>query len=521
MIKIIVDNVYCHIVGLYDHDIIKALDDVLSYYVMGFEYSRAFTNGWWNSKKNKWEKWDGRNHLLTEKLRFHSGLLGKVKIILKNNGVQFEIEDKRKEVPFGPKIETKNIEVRLYQERALEISLRELGGIVQSATGSGKSVMITQLIANTNVKTMVYVVGIDLLHQMREAFEKMLGTKVGIIGDGIVDIKRINVCTVWTAAMALGKKYVPLDDEDRSKKEKWQASNKDKIARVIRDAELAIFDECHMLATDTLQQINNASVSARYKLGFSGTPWRDDGADLLIEAVCGKTIIEITASELIHDGWLVPPTIHFINVPPKKDLSDKYPSIYKEYIVENEVRNNKIVKAAKKLVSSGRKVLILVKNIRHGQILLEQLENDFVVHFVKGDVDSDERNWVRKEFQKNGIDIIIASVVYDQGIDLPCLDSLILAGSGKSSTRALQRLGRVIRPFENKKDAIVVDFIDNAKYLLSHTAERIKIYRTEAGFKIKLPERQDGDNDGDNGKETKKKKGKQLPPDNTGGELPW
>jgi len=112
----------------------------------------------------------------------------------------------------------------------------------------------------------------------------------------------------------------------------------------------------------------------------------------------------------------------------------------------------------------------------------------------------------------------VASVVYDQGVDLPMLDSLILAGSGKSSGRALQRLGRVIRPYPGKKDAVVVDFIDNAKYLLNHTAARIDIYRTEAGFKIKLPKKK-GYNDGTSKK--KKKARKQLPPDNSGDKMPW
>ena len=160
----------------------------------------------------------------------------------------------------------------------------------------------------------------------------------------------------------------------------------------------------------------------------------------------------------------------------------------------------------------------MVKNIKHGNILLEELEQNFVVYFVKGDIDSDERNWVRQEFLKNGIDIIVASVVYDQGVDLPNLDALILAGSGKSSGRALQRLGRVIRPYPGKKNAIVVDFIDNAKYLLNHTAARADIYRTEAGFKIKLPEKK-GFKNGTSKK--KKKASKQLPSNNSGDKMPW
>lgn len=519
MVEIILDNIYCQINDLTDSDVRKHIDNVLSYFVNGYQFTKAYKNGWWNNKKSKWERWDGKNHLLRSGTRFLRGLLPKVEAVLINHGVKYDIVDNRKPIKFKKKIKTKNVESRSYQERVLEVSLREKSGIIKSATGSGKSVMITQLIANTNVKTMVYVIGIDLLYQMKETFERMLGTKVGIIGDGVADIKKINICTVWTAANALGKKYIPLDDEDRSKKEKLQSIDKSKISKAIKEAELVIFDECHMLATDTLQTINSASKSAYYKYGYSGTPWRDDGADLLIEAVCGKTIIEVTATELIKAGYLVEPTIHFIGVPDKDDLPDKYQSIYKDYIVENEVRNTKIVKAATKLVASGRKVLILVKNIKHGNILLDELEQEFEVYFVKGDICSDERNWIRNEFLKNSIDIIIASVVYDQGIDLPNLDALILAGSGKSSGRALQRLGRVIRPYPGKKDAIVVDFIDNAKYLLNHTAARIDIYRTEAGFKIKLPNKK-GCNNGTIKKE-KKKTSKQLSPRNKWNKMSW
>jgi superfamily II DNA or RNA helicase len=89
---------------------------------------------------------------------------------------------------------------------------------------------------------------------------------------------------------------------------------------------------------------------------------------------------------------------------------------------------------------------------------------------------------------KNGeFDIMIASKIFDQGIDIPELDALILAGSGKSSGRALQRIGRVIRKHEGKEKAIVVEFFDNCKYLRSHSEARIKVYKSEPGFNIIMP----------------------------------
>jgi superfamily II DNA or RNA helicase len=81
--------------------------------------------------------------------------------------------------------------------------------------------------------------------------------------------------------------------------------------------------------------------------------------------------------------------------------------------------------------------------------------------------------------------ITISSVIFDEGIDVKPLDTLILAGSGKSSTRALQRIGRILRPYPGKNDAIAVDFIDHCKYLKKHSQARLKIYETEREFVIK------------------------------------
>lgn len=64
------------------------------------------------------------------------------------------------------------------------------------------------------------------------------------------------------------------------------------------------------------------------------------------------------------------------------------------------------------------------------------------------------------------------------------LDALILAGAGKSPTRALQRIGRVIRSNSGKKDAVVIDFFDDVKYLRAHSKRREKLYRSEAEFQV-------------------------------------
>jgi len=89
-----------------------------------------------------------------------------------------------------------------------------------------------------------------------------------------------------------------------------------------------------------------------------------------------------------------------------------------------------------------------------------------------------------------GMGILAHNSIFDEGVDVKPLDTLILAGAGKSPTRALQRVGRVLRPFtfpsgEEKKDAVVVDLWDQVKYLKDHGAARRKIYEREEEFAIK------------------------------------
>ena len=72
------------------------------------------------------------------------------------------------------------------------------------------------------------------------------------------------------------------------------------------------------------------------------------------------------------------------------------------------------------------------------------------------------------------------------------MDTLILAGGGKSSTRAFQRIGRVIRLFTDpetgkpKERAVVFDFQDYTPMLRRHSRVREQLYRTEDKWDIKM-----------------------------------
>ena len=244
-------------------------------------------------------------------------------------------------------------------------------GIIKVATGGGKSLIAALIVAKLGKKSIIYVIGKDLLYQFHAFFSQCFDEPIGIIGDGQCEIHDINIASIWTIGQAIGmkKNEILLDSDDDEK-----AVSKNKyvdILKMMKETKLHIIDECHMSACETIQQVFKHSNS-EHLYGLSGSPWRDDGADLLIEAILGKYIVNIPASRLIKEGYLAQAIIRFRVVPPYPyEIEKSYPSIYKKYVVENDVRNGLVLEAAKTLVAKGYQTLVLFSSLKHGKILYE------------------------------------------------------------------------------------------------------------------------------------------------------
>lgn len=487
---IIVNNVWSRISGVRDLHLVDRLDHEMSYFVEGAQFTRAYKQGYWDKEAEQYRHWDGRRHMLNQSMVFPTGLLPRVLDFFKANRVDVDVEDRRGEPEKGSPLAIAKYEPRPYQKEAVQAALRHERGIIRVGTGGGKTLIAGMIAAEYNLPTMVYVVGRDILHQFYNDFIEVLGEeRVGLIGDGICDVKQINVCSVWTAVKAFDLKgKVSLDDEDWSPDvSAVDGTMKKEIRAAVQNAKVAVFDEAHFIACDTVQSIFKASKQCRYMFGMTGTDWRDDGADLLLESVCGPRIFNMPASRLIDEGWLVPPKIAFVEVPPPaQKLPKNWRTVYSRYVTHNQVRNQAIVDGARTLVGMGRKVLILIRYLPHGKKLVDMMP-DLSVFFVNGKLDSRTRAAAKERFEAGEIQCLVASSVFDIGVDIPSLDALIMAGGGKSTVRVLQRIGRVIRPFPGKTDAMVMEFLDNARYLDQHSATRLAVYQSEPRFQVRLP----------------------------------
>jgi len=490
MTKILVKGNTCQIIEENDLEHILALDKHLSFFVQGSEHTPQF-KGFIN-RNGDYVKWDGFQKLLTPTLQFATGLLERVKSFYQDANKSVEIVDKRpvksigKSINILPKLKSLNQEPYPYQLEILDAIDKYDRGIIKSPTGSGKSLISALITAKLGKPTIIYVIGKDLLHQFYEFFSSVFEEPIGIIGDGECQIHNINIASIWTVGQAIGMKkkdILDIDDEEKS-------LSKDKYSEIIsmmKSAKVIQYDECHVLACETTQQIFKNS-SAEHIYGLSGSPWRDDGKDLLIESILGKYIVNISASSLIKEGYLAQPIIRFRAVPPYPyPLEKSYQSIYKKYIVENDVRNGLILEATKVLVNKGYQTLVLFNSLKHGKILYEVFQQHMKCAILDGANDKDEREQVKQDLMNHKIDCVLASRIFDIGINIPSLSGLVLAGSGKSTVKALQRIGRVIRKYPGKKHAVIIDFADQAIYLDNHSRARYRMYTSEEGFDVSWP----------------------------------
>lgn len=342
--------------------------------------------------------------------------------------------------------------------------------------------------AKLNKPTIIYVIGLDLLQQFHKLFSEIFQTPIGFIGNGVCDIQNINIASIWTVGKALDIKFKMFDEEDiQTDEQDPNIDNKLKIQELLKTTKVHIFDECHSVACDTVKEIFK-NIDPEHIYGMSGTPYRDDGSDLLIHGMLGEQIINVSASDLIARGILAQPIIKFINVPAIPVRGRTYADVYSEYIVENDARNFLIVQETKKLIEKGYQTLVLFKQIKHGKILHKLfIENGIQCEMLHGSHKLEDREEVKQRLLNKQSNVILASIIFDTGVDLPTLSGLVLAGGGKSSTRCLQRIGRCIRAYPGKTYAAIVDFVDNARFLKKHSEARYKIYSSEKGFIVKYP----------------------------------
>jgi superfamily II DNA or RNA helicase len=445
---------YYFIIGKIDSDVLRTLRNELSFYVNGYERTNTYKSG----------DWDGREVLLYRHKNgdffFPTGLIDRVMNVLSAYGVKFLIEDAT-EIPhetIGLKRLSK-ITLHEYQRMAVESIFMNGGGVVALPTGAGKTVIALQTIYAYDLPALILVNTKELLEQWRKNIVDFFGYEPGLVGDGKREFKQITVAMVQTMYNIVCEEGTDIDYP------------------------VLICDECHRVGADTIYKVA-MNCYAAIRIGLSATVHRTDGADLKIWAALGEVGANITPEMLIDQGYLARPNFHFEKVPSTRlPKSCKWHEAYTSLIVCNEVRNERIIYWAKDLVSKGYRTFVSVNRVDHGEMLAERIPGAV---FLSGKDKSKDRQEMLARFREGKL-MCIVSTLLSEGVDLPEMEAIILAGGGKSSILAIQRVGRALRTTPDKNAAYIIDFIDTGKFVANHSQLRMETFKEYYGKYCVLP----------------------------------
>jgi superfamily II DNA or RNA helicase len=405
--------------------------------------------------------------------RFLTGNLQMVTAYLSQRSVAYNLVDKRIFEPVTGDWNLYQAELRDYQIEAVRAVLRARRGILNAGTGGGKTFMSAAIIKAIARPTLFLVNRAHLLYQTAREFEKVLPEAkghIGIIGDGQFDQKIITLATVQTLYAAV-KKHPKAVKESLS------------------HFKVLIIDEAHRASADQFVKSAALLENCVFRIGLTGTAFinNDPEADMRVRGVLGPIAYRISASELVRRGVLARPFFKYYPIrEPDMNGYKHYRDIYEQGIIHNTYRNAVIVNQTKQLAAMNKKPLVVCSEIAHVENLTNGLQAQGLnVGVATGSVDTFERKRMLDRLDNGNHDCIVASTIFDEGVDLPNIAAVVNAAGLKSPYALLQRTGRAIRKKEDDNWAIIIDFIDlHHRTLTRHSAERIHIVQSEPEFKI-------------------------------------
>ncbi len=406
--------------------------------------------------------------------------------ILKFADESTKIEDIRVEVPCNDY--TTSMQLREYQQLAVNEALEYKNGIIEMFAGAGKTHTGLYLSYLSGQKTLWITHTIDLLNQASErVLEHSHNIHVSYITDGNLDLSGdIVFATVQTL-------YRMLDSSIIDK----------------RAFGMVIIDECHRISinANSMNMFRKCCdyFSSKYKIGLTATLHR---ADQLVKGVIctlgeslfsivkdnkkGKFIVVVKGKE-IYDmpigDFQVPVEVIMVNTPynviDKKYLFDNdgvidFTKLISDMAEDNE-RNAGIINLINQIPEEA---YTLVLSLRLSQLeTLFKGVNTTKKCLIKGSTKKELRSVYLNQMRNGDKHIMFATYsLAKEGLDIPRLQYLVLALPCKDFAIVTQSLGRIQRIYQGKSKSFVIDFIDNVGILLNFTSRRKNIYKKSGYF---------------------------------------
>lgn len=229
-----------------------------------------------------------------------------------------------------------------------------------------------------------------------------------------------------------------------------------------------VIDEVHHIAAKSYRAVL-AHFQPSLLLGLTATPERHDGGDILAD-FGGVIAAEIRLPEAINRRHLSP--FQYFGIDDDTDLRNiawsrgrydigQLTNLY----THNQARVDKVVLSLQEIVTdiSRMKALAFCVSREHADYMTKQLLLKGINADILTSDNSDQRQHKQQALRSGQINVLCVVDIFNEGVDIPEVDTLLFLRPTESLTIFLQQLGRGLRLAEGKECCTVLDFVGNSK----------------------------------------------------------
>lgn len=223
-----------------------------------------------------------------------------------------------------------------------------------------------------------------------------------------------------------------------------------------------VIDEAHRSGADTYLKVMDY-FTPKFMLGMTATPERSDKLNIF-ELFDYNIAYEIRLQKALEENMLVP--FHYFGITDLKidgEIINDH-SQFNQLISDERIEH--ILKYTKYYGHCGSKLKGLMfcsKNDEAAEISQKLNQKGLRTIALSGHNTQEEReNAIERLVDENGdIDYILTVDIFNEGIDIPEINQIVMLRSTESSIVFIQQLGRGLRLSQNKDYVVVIDFIGN------------------------------------------------------------
>lgn len=343
-------------------------------------------------------------------------------------------------------------QLRPYQQDSITIGVEFLqrksndNAVIILPTGAGKSIVIANLVAPLEGKTIILQPSKEILEQNHEKYSKYGKASIYSASVGEKRIDRVTFCTIGSV---INKKHL------------------------FAGLKNILIDECHLVNAEAgmyqefIKHFPEANV-----LGLTATPYRleqtSEGPQLTFlnrssPKLFTKILYYVQNSTLFDAGFLAKLEYYSFDVIDRSKLelnssgTDFTPASLSRYYKSIDMPS-RIVKYAMHVLSKKPNLLIFCALISEAKEVVKRIPGAVL---LTSDTKKEERERILSQFKKGLIKCLVNVGVLTTGFDYPQLEAVLIARSTMSLSLFYQIVGRGMRIWPTKPNAWIIDLGGN------------------------------------------------------------